>query len=327
MQDNKILSQILTFASNFVVSLYFFSSRIFKYAVGQKHKLPKNSLPEKFSWRISDSVSEQNLAIFAGRGALPQMLIEECQKNNRKFFIFLLKGEKYEIDYSAFNPVTIAYGEVEKFLEIVHKNNIKEMVFAGGVTKPNFSSLKVDKKGSILLTKIVASKILGDDAVLRAVIKFLEKEGLKIVALDQLFSDLVSKKGVLSRISPDDEDIANIEIAIKAIKVMSNFDIGQSVVVAQKQIVAVEALEGTDKMIERCLDLKTEYVKNSILVKLKKLKQSKKADLPTIGIATINNCYAAGIKGIAIEAGSTLILERKKVIELVDELKMFLIAV
>jgi DUF1009 family protein len=327
MLDNKTLSQILTFASNFVVSLYFCFSRIFKYVVGQKYKLPKNSLPEKFSWRICDSVSEQNLGIFAGRGALPQMLIEECQKNNKKFFLFLLEGENYEIDYSGFNPLKIAYGEVEKFLDVTRKNHIKELVFAGAVTKPNFSSLKVDKKGALLLAKIVASKILGDDAVLRAVIKFLEKEGLKIVALDQLFSDLVSKKGVLSKISPDKEDNINIEIAVKAIKVMSDFDIGQSVVVAQKQIVAVEALEGTDKMIARCLDLKTEYVKNSILVKLKKVKQSKKADLPTIGVTTINNCYAAGIKGIAIEAGSTLILERKKVIELVDELKMFLIAV
>lgn len=270
---------------------------------------------------------EAALAIFAGRGQLPKMLIENCQKNDRKFFVFLLEGENYEIDYSAFNPVKISYGEVEKFLSSIHENNIKELVFIGGVTKPNFSSLKVDKRGAILLAKILASKILGDDAVLRAVIKFFEKEGLKIIPINQLLTDLAPKKSTLSKIQPNKEELADIEIAVKAIKAMSYFDIGQSVVVAQKQIIAVEALEGTDKMILRCADLKTEYVKDAILVKLKKSNQSSKADLPTIGVSTINNCYVSGIKGIAIQAGSTLILEKEKVVALVDELGMFLIAI
>ena len=320
MLDKKTLSRILSFSSKILFSSFScFSSIILNSS--SKKELSNNSLQKPFN----QTVSKPNLAIFAGRGVLPKILIEECQKNNQKFFIFLLQGENYEIDYSPFNPVTIAYGEVEKFFDVVHKNNIKELVFAGGVTKPNFASLKVDKKGAVLLAKIVANKILGDDAVLRAVIKFLEKEGLKIVSIDQLFTDLVSKKGVLSKICPNSEDMVNIEIATKAIKMMSEFDIGQAVVVAQKQIIAVEALEGTDKMIARCLDLETEYTKNSILVKLKKSKQSKKADLPTIGVATVHNCYAAKIKGIAIEAGSTIVLEKKRVIELIDELQMFLI--
>jgi len=276
---------------------------------------------------LDNNKKEGALAIFAGRGQLPKMLIENCQKNGRKFFVFLLEGENYEIDYSAFNPLKLSYGEVEKFLAAVRENNIKELVFIGGVTKPNFSSLKVDKKGTILLAKILASKILGDDAVLRAVIKFFEKEGLKIIPINQLLTDLAPKKSTLSKIQPSKEELADIEIAVKAIRAMSNFDIGQSVVVAQKQIIAVEALEGTDNMILRCADLKTEYVKDAILVKLKKSNQSSKADLPTIGVSTINNCYVSGIKGIAIQAGSTLILEKEKVVALVDELGMFLIAI
>ncbi len=276
---------------------------------------------------LDNNKKEGALAIFAGRGQLPKMLIENCQKNGRKFSVFLLEGENYEIDYSAFNPLKLSYGEVEKFLAAVRENNIKELVFIGGVTKPNFSSLKVDKKGAILLAKILASKILGDDAVLRAVIKFFEKEGLKIIPINQLLTDLAPKKSTLSKIQPSKEELADIEISVKAIRAMSNFDIGQSVVVAQKQIIAVEALEGTDRMILRCADLKAEYVKDAILVKLKKSNQSSKADLPTIGVSTINNCYVSGIKGIAIQAGSTLILEKEKVVALVDELGMFLIAI
>jgi hypothetical protein len=267
------------------------------------------------------------LGIFAGLGILPQMLIEDCQRMGRKFFIFLLEGENYEIDYLPFSPVKLCYGEVEKFLSIVRANEIKDLVFIGAVTKPNFSSLKVDKRGALLLTKILASKILGDDAVLRAVIKFFEKEGLKIIPINQLLKDLAPKKSILSKLHPSKEEMLDIEIAVKAIRAMSYFDIGQAVVVAQKQIIAVEALEGTDNMISRCAGLKVEYKEGAILVKLKKAKQSAKADLPTIGVDTIKNCNAAAIKGIAIQAGATLIVNKEEVLRLVDELGMFLIAI
>lgn len=267
------------------------------------------------------------IAIFAGRGILPKMLIEDCQKKSRRFFVFLLDGENYEIDYSAFNPVTLRYGEVEKFLSIVRENKISNLIFIGGVTKPNFSSLKVDKKGTILLAKILANKILGDDAVLRAVIKFFEKEGLKILKIEDLLDCVISTKSTITEVKPDVKNLEDIKIGIEAIRHFSRFDVGQSVVVAQKQIIAVEAIEGTDLMIKRCRDLQVDYKEKSILVKLKKRNQSGKADLPTIGSDTIKNCHDAGICGIAIEAKSTLILQKEEVIKLANQLKIFITVV
>lgn len=264
------------------------------------------------------------IAIFAGRGSLPQMLIDDCKKNGRRFFVFLLEGEKYEVDYSAYNPVTVGYGEVEKFLSAVHKNSIQNLVFVGGVTKPNFSSLKVDKRGAILLAKILANKILGDDAVLRTVIKFLEKEGLKIVRIDQLLDCMVSEKSTLTKLYPTAENLEDISLGAKAIKSFAPFDVGQSLVIAQKQIIAVEALEGTDEMIKRCRDLKVDYKQKAVLLKMKKPNQSMKADLPTIGVDTIKNCFDSGICGIAIQANSTLVLQKAEVIKTADELGLFL---
>lgn len=264
--------------------------------------------------------SYETLGIFAGRGKLPLMLIEDCQKKNRPFALFLLAGEKYDIDYSAFNPSTLAYGEIERFLKILHEKNVKNLVFIGGVTKPNFSALKVDKTGALLLAKILANKILGDDAVLRTVIKFFEKQGLKVLRIDQLLEGMVSVKSTLTRHQPSKENLEDIALGVRGIKHFSNFDVGQSLVVAQKQIIAVEALEGTDAMIERCKNLR----QNSILVKAKKTGQSMKADLPTIGVATIKNCAAVGICGIAIQANSTLILDKEEVIKVADELGLFL---
>ncbi len=260
------------------------------------------------------------LGIFAGRGSLPMMLIEDCQKKNRPFVVFLLQGEKYEEDYSEFNPYILPYGEVEKFLRILREKNVKNLVFIGGVTKPNFSSLKVDKTGALLLAKILANKILGDDAVLRAVIKFFEKQGLKILRIDQLLDCMVSQKITLTKVAPSLAQLEDIALGVRAIKHFSDFDIGQSLVVAQKQIIAIEALEGTDEMILRCKDLR----QNSVLIKMKKAKQSMKADLPTIGVTTIKNCAAVGIAGIAVQANSTLILQKDEAIKTADELGLFL---
>lgn len=274
--------------------------------------------------KSSEQFLKDPLAIFAGRGPLPMMLIEDCQKNNRKFMVFLLEGEKYEIDYSAFNPIKLGYGEIEKFLTALHQNDMKNLVFIGGVTKPNFSSLKVDKRGAGLLAKILANKILGDDAVLRTVIKFFEKEGLKILRIDQLLDCVVSAKSTLTRLQPTKENLEDISVGVRAIKTFSQFDVGQSIVIAQKQIIAVEALEGTDEMIKRCQNLKVDYTKAAVLVKMKKIKQSMKADMPTIGIETIKNCAASGICGIAIQANSTLVLQKDEVIKTADELGLFL---
>lgn len=275
--------------------------------------------------QVKNNVSNNEpLAIFAGRGSLPKMLIEDCQKNNRIFKLFLLESEKYDINYQEFSPITLKYGEIDKFLAIMREHKIENLTFIGGVTKPNFSDLKVDKKAAILLTKILANKILGDDAVLKTVVKFFEKEGLRIIPIDQILDSVIATKGVLTNLKPSSQDQENIKLGIDAIKNLSKFDIGQSLVIAQKQIIAIEAAEGTDAMIKRCANLKLDYVKNAILVKMKKHNQSVKADLPTIGVETIINCASSSISGIAIEASSTLILQKEQVIDKANELGLFL---
>ncbi len=263
------------------------------------------------------------LGIFAGRGVLPRMLIEDCEKKGRKFFLFLLESENYEIDYSPFNPIKLPYGAIEKFLGIIKQNQIKQLVFIGAVNKPNFSDIKVDKRGAILLAKILANKILGDDTVLRTVISFFEKEGIEIIAIDKILDCVISTKSILTKRHPSKENLEDISIAARAIKFFAQFDVGQSLIIAQKQIIAVEALEGTDEMIKRCGNFNVDYKRNAVLVKMKKPKQSTKADLPTIGLDTIKNCHDVGIMGIAIQAGSTLVLEKDKIIKFADDNEMF----
>jgi len=264
------------------------------------------------------------IAIFAGRGQLPKILIDDCLEKKREFKLFLLEKEDYEIDYSLHNPTTIGYGEVDRFLEILKSLKIQHIVFIGAVNKPNFSNLKVDKSGAILVAKIIANKILGDNAVLNTVIKFFEKAGFKILRIDQILDCVISDKITITHKIPNKLDFEAITLGAKAIKHFSKYDVGQAVVVSQKQIIAIEALEGTDNMIERCKNFKVDFYKDAILIKMKKHTQNTKADLPTIGVNTIQNCKDANISGIAIQANHTLILEKEKIIELANKLNIFI---
>jgi len=273
------------------------------------------------------TIKDEPIAIFAGSGLMPKILIESCEKRNQRFIIFTLKNQKYEIDYSSYNPIAVEYGEVSKFLRIIKEHNIKNLIFVGGVTKPNFSKIKADKKTALLVAKILANKVLGDDSVLSTVVKFFKKEGLKVIAINDMIDCVLDKKGVLTSKKPTNYELEEIAFGVKVLKTTSKFDIGQSLLVAQKQIIALEAVEGTDAMIKRCKDLGVEYRDEAILVKVKKSRQSKKVDLPTIGVDTIINCSESGIKGLAIEAKATLIVRKEEVIKKANELGLFIVVI
>ena len=271
--------------------------------------------------------NQKTLAIIAGRGNLPALIIEECQKKQQKFVLLLLETEKYEVDYSLYQPIYITYGEVEKLLAIFALHKVNAVVMAGAVNKPSFSQLKVDKTGSFLLAKILANKILGDDAVLKTVINFFLQHKIEVLKISQVLDCLVNQQGVLTIAKPNKQHLLDIELGKNAIKHFSTFDVGQGVVVAQKQIIAVEAVEGTDAMIARCQNLSISYGKQAVLIKMAKQKQSQKADLPTIGPNTIYNLANAGFAGLAIELNKTIILQKNETINLANQLGLFILVV
>ncbi len=271
--------------------------------------------------------SIENLAIIAGKGQIPSMILKKCKKDGIKHKLFLLNGENYEVNYEKEDPTVLKYGEISKLIDILKTENISNIIMAGGVTKPDFKSIKVDGKSAKLLAKILTKRLLGDDSVLASVIKFFEKEGFKIVKIQDFLDDVVTKKGELTKIKPSKEDFENIKIAKNAISHFSKFDVGQSLLIAQKQIIAIEAAEGTDEMIKRCKNLDIKYKNAAILVKTNKKNQSDKADLPTIGAKTVENCVKNGVKGIAIQSKLTLILEKEKVIDLANKNGIFIVAI
>ncbi|MFT6333075.1 MAG: DUF1009 family protein [Lentimonas sp.] len=276
--------------------------------------MPKNSKKTK-------------LAIIAGKGDLPKMIIKKCQEEGREFVVILIKDEPSNVDFLEFNHHIIGFGEISKILGILKNNDVKELVFAGGVSKPSMSGMKVDKKGAVLVSKIVGNKLFGDNNLLSTIINFFEKSGFKVVGADKIIDDLVAKRGVLGKIKPSAAMQKDIEIGQNSLKVMSDLDIGQAIVVQQKQIVGVEAIEGTDALIKRCADLKLEKGEKPILVKMKKQNQSTKIDLPALGVQTIENLIESGFAGVVVQADFCLIINQKEVVKLADEKGIFLIGV
>jgi DUF1009 family protein len=267
------------------------------------------------------------LAIIAGKGDLPKMIIKKCQEQSREFLVILINGEPSNVDFFGYNHHIIGFGEISKILGILKDNQIKELVFAGGVTKPSMAGMKVDAKGAVLISKILGNKFFGDDNLLSTIINFFEKEGFKIIGADQIIDDLLAGKGIFGNIKPSSEMLKDIEIGQNALQTMSDLDIGQAIVVQQKQIVGVEAIEGTDALIKRCADLQFKQGSKAVLVKMKKHNQNTKIDLPALGVETIKNLAKSGFSGVAVQAGSCLIINQKEVVKLADELGLFVVGV
>ena len=274
-----------------------------------------------------DNITQAKLAIIAGSGDLPKMIIAKCQEQGRDFMVILIKDEPSNIDFLQYNHSIIGFGEISKIINILKINQIKELVFAGGVRKPSMTGMAVDKKGAILISKILGNKFFGDNNLLSTIVHFFEKEGFNVIGADKIIDDLLAQNGVLGTIKPDATMLKDIEIGKNALQVMSELDIGQSIVVQQKQIVGVEAIEGTDNLIKRCQDLQFKQVNKAVLIKMKKCNQNTKIDLPTLGVKTIKNLSDSSFAGVAVQANFCLIINQKEVISLADELGLFIIGI
>ena len=267
----------------------------------------------------------ETLGIIAGDGNLPISIYKECKKRNIKPFLALIQDFAKKENYKDANCIDITFGDVGKAISFFQKNNVKQIVFAGGVKKPDLKTIRPDLKGIFLLTKLLKSKFFGDDTILQTTIKFLEQEGFEILPVDKILSDIKITSGLNTDISmPDNDYQHDISLGIKVLKQLSDLDMGQSVVIQNGIVVGVECVEGTQKLIERCSILKYSTGRKPILVKTKKVKQTRKIDLPAIGEETINQVKNAGFAGIALDFENGLVINRDETIKLANKSNIFI---
>jgi DUF1009 family protein len=188
--------------------------------------------------------------------------------------------------------------------------------------------VRPDLKGMILLAKLLKSKVFGDDTILQTVAKFAEQEGFEIIPVDKMLSDikiivgLNTKNDSLNRGYLDD-----IELGVRTLRHTSDLDMGQAVVIQNGIIIGIECIEGTQKLIERCGSLKYDTSRKPILVKAKKLNQTRKIDLPAVGVDTVNQVKNAGFAGIVLDSDGVLVINKEEVLKLANELGVFIYGV
>ncbi|GHT91364.1 hypothetical protein FACS1894122_03670 [Alphaproteobacteria bacterium] len=267
---------------------------------------------------------ELKIGIICGNSNYPLLVARACMEKHIRFCLLFLKDC---VDLNGFDELHVPslevnLGEISKALNFFHENEVTEVVFAGGVKRPNFNKLSLDKKGASWMLKLGKAVFSGDDALLRKLSSLLEEEGFKILAGTDLLDDVFVKNGVFSRYHPSESDHEDIKKGFEVAKAIGKMDIGQSVVVCDGIILGVECVEGTDALIDRCAQLrKSDH--GGILVKVSKPQQDYRLDLPTIGIDTINRLNKNGFCGVAVEAGKCIVINKKAVIEQVDDFSMF----
>ena len=265
------------------------------------------------------------LALIAGRGELPCNIIESCSHQGRPLHIIAIEGQT-EMDIVGDLPhLWCGIGELGKVFDYLKSQNIKDVVMAGHMTRPSLRHIKTDWVGKKVLAKIMF-KALGDDGLLRAVIGAFEDEGFRLIGAQDLLGDILAPMGVLGIHKADDQAEADIARGVEILKSLSHADVGQAVVIQQGLVLAVEAIEGTDEMIKRAGSLQREGTKG-VVVKLPKVQQELRVDLPTVGVQTIERIVECGLTGLAVEAGHTLMLNQQKMIEMADANGIFIIGI
>lgn len=266
------------------------------------------------------------LGIIAGSGPLPGNIARSCQTSGREVFIVAFEGETEPQTCTGAPHVWLRLGAVGELLRQLKRAGCHEIVLAGPIRRPSFKTLKLDMRGLKLMGKIGRAMGRGDDALFSIIVQELEDEGFRVVGADTVLAELAAAEGVLGRVAPDDEALRDIELGCRVARSLGTADVGQAVIVHQGVVLGVEAVEGTDALIERCAALRREG-SGGVLVKLKKPDQERRVDLPTIGANTITRAAEAGLSGVAVEAGESLILDREAVIAEADERGLFVVGI
>jgi DUF1009 family protein len=262
----------------------------------------------------------KKLGIIAGSGDLPLLIAKNYQSEK---YIICIEGEADQSLYKDYSSVTIPIGKIQKLLDYLTLNEITDLVIVGKVRNKDLTKLLPDLQGTILLSRILKNKFLGDDKILTTIAKYFEEKGLNLMSLEEILalSD-IHNESFTKDIA--EEYLNDINLGFEVAKNLGKMDIGQSVIVENLRIIGVEAAEGTDELIKRCADFRIKKLNSGILVKTMKPNQDTRMDIPSIGVNTINLLAEHQYLGLAIEAKKVIIINPEEVFSLAKKLNLFI---
>ncbi len=260
------------------------------------------------------------IGLFFGDTDFPNIVLNTIKKQKIKYLIIdLSKSRKFKKDK---NSYSVSIGQFGKIINILKENNCKKVLFAGKVNKPNFSRLRLDLKGIYYIPRIIKASKLGDAAILKEIIKIFAQIKIKTENSLKFNPELSLKKGNYSKIRPNKQDQLDINIAVKTLNSLKQYNFSQAVVVRNKKVISIEGKGGTKKMLEKSKNKK--FRNHGVLVKFPKKKQDLRVDLPTIGLKTLKQSKTAGLKGIVVKGKQHVFLDKNRCISFANKNKMFI---
>jgi UDP-2,3-diacylglucosamine hydrolase len=265
------------------------------------------------------------LAVIAGQGSLPARVIGAARDAGRPVFVLAFEGITDPGLVEGVPHAWVGLGQIGKAVDALHASGARDVVMIGPVGRPSLGALKLDWRGIRLASRLgLAGQ--ADNRVLRLIIDELEREGFRVLGADDVVGSLLMPSGPITRARPDASAEADIALGIKVAYRIGELDVGQAVVVQQGLVLGVEAIEGTDELLERCAGLRREGP-GGVLVKVRKAGQDRRVDLPTIGPRTVAGAVRAGLRGIAAERGNSLIARRQQTVADANAAGLFIVGV
>ncbi len=275
---------------------------------------------------------DQPLAIICGGGAVPFAVAEAVRRRGRPVVLFALRGIADPERVGGYPHRWVSLGKYNEITRGFHSEGCRDVVLIGSLVRPSLWQLRFDLGTLRILPNLIALLRGGDNHLLTGVVRLLEDDGVRVIGAHEVAPELLMPAGMLGTHAPSERDRADIARGLAAIAAMGPFDIGQSAVVADNHVLAVEAIEGTDLMLARVAELRRigrirAPAGRGVMVKAPKPGQEMRVDLPSIGPHTIEGIVRAGLRGLAVVAGETIVADVASVARAADQAGVFVVGV
>jgi DUF1009 family protein len=275
---------------------------------------------------------EGPLAMICGGGSLPLAVADSVAARGRRVVLFPLIGAAEGTAVERHPHHWVYIGQIGKFLRLARAEGCSDVVFIGSLVRPSIWHVHPDLVALSLLPRVLKAFRGGDNHLLSSVGSLLEDRGMRLCGAHEVAPEILVPQGALGSVKPSERDHADIALGLDYLRAAGPFDVGQAVVVAGLHVLAVEAAEGTDGMLLRVAEMRANgrvraASGSGVVVKAAKPQQDRRFDLPSIGPMTVQGAASAGLAGIAVVAGETIIAESDRLIAAADRAGIFVVGV
>lgn len=281
---------------------------------------------------VTGATGQGRIAVIAGGGALPVAVVRTLVARGEQPLVAVVAGEAVTADFAGADCFTVEIEELAPLMARLRKEGVGRVVLAGNIERrPRLLSIKWSLRLLKSLPRAAASLLGGDDKLLRAVIGVMEANNIHVVGAHEITPDLLTPLGVMTWRAPNSHDYRDIEAGAQAARAIGLLDIGQAAIAIGGRAIALEGIEGTDGLLERTVGLRGHGrlagKTGGALVKCFKPQQDRRADLPAIGPDTIPAAQAAGLAGIALDAGRTFMLDFERTVAAADAAGLYIVGI